>query len=464
MKNAIYYITGIVVLVAASSLLGLTTKQLAAVAGFSSIFFGAIFFWQYRLAFAFFGVGILLATGLIDVAHVVEFAGLDIVLFLIGMMIVVGFLEEKQFFEHLIDRLIVLVGMDGRRLMTVMLVASFLSAALVDEVTSILFMAAAMLNITSKYKLNPVPFLIMVVFATNVGSSATVVGNPVGVIIAMRSGLGFAEFLRWASPISIVVLIATIMLFFFYYSKAIGHLHTALRSDAGERKSRGEALSAKEPVTRGVLVSGLLFACVIIGLVLHSHVEHLLGLEKNTMLLGTALLGAAAALLLSRENARVIVEKRVDWWTLAFFLFLFASVGTLKFQGITSVIAQRIIGAAGDNIPLLVAICAWTSGALTSVMDNVLAVAAFVPIIKDIGAMGIPTFPLWWSVLFGSTLLGNLTIIGSTANIVAVGVMERRKLGAVGFLEWLKVGIVVAIPQLLIAHMLILAQLRWMVK
>ena len=457
MKTAIYYFAGIIILVAASSLLGLTTKQLTAIAGFSSIFFGAIFFWQYRLAFAFFGVGILLATGLLDIAHVIEFAGLDIVLFLIGMMIVVGFLEEKQFFEYLINRLIILVGMNGRRLMMLMLVASFLSAALVDEVTSILFMAAAMLNITSKYKLNPVPFIIMIVFATNVGSSATVVGNPIGVIIAMRSGLTFMDFLRWASPISLVVLAATIVLFFLYYSKVIGQLHTALKSDAGKEITDG-------PVPQGVLISGILFACVVAGLVLHAHVEHLLGLEKNTMLLGTSLLGASVVLLLARDNARNIVEKRVDWWTLAFFLFLFASVGTLKFQGITGVIAQKIISVAGDNIPLLVAICAWTSGALTAVMDNVLAVASFVPIIKDIGAMGIPTFPLWWSILFGSTLLGNLTIIGSTANIVAVGLMERRKMGLVGFMEWLKVGIVIAIPQLLIAHLLILAQLRWMIK
>ena len=110
------------------------------------------------------------------------------------------------------------------------------------------------------------------------------------------------------------------------------------------------------------------------------------------------------------------------------------------------------------------AICMWTSGALTSVMDNVLAVAVFIPIIKDIGALGINILPLWWSILFGSTLLGNLTIIGSTANIVAAGLLERRKMGQLDFLEWLKAGIVIAIPGLLIAHLLLLAQLKWMIK
>ena len=219
MKSGIFYILGIIVTVAASSLLGLSTTQLAAVAGFSSIFFGAIFFWQSRLTFAFFGVAFLLAAGLTNVQHVVEFAGLDIVLFLIGMMIVVGYLEEKSFFEHLINKLIGLVGMDGRRLMILLLIMAAVSAALIDEVTSVLFMAAAVLSIASRHKLNPVPFLIMVVFATNIGSSATVVGNPVGVIIALRSGLTFIDFLRWAAPISLAVLLMTIILFFIYYLK-----------------------------------------------------------------------------------------------------------------------------------------------------------------------------------------------------------------------------------------------------
>ncbi|MDP3804712.1 MAG: SLC13 family permease [Candidatus Omnitrophota bacterium] len=463
MKNAFWYAAGIAALVFASSFLGLSSRQLMAVAGFSSIFFGAIFFWQYRLAFAFLGVAFLLTTGLLDVPHVVEFASLDIILFLISMMIIVGFLEEKQFFEHLVNKLITLVGMHGRKLLVLMLVASSVSAALVDEVTSVLFMAAAMLNIVSRYKLNPVPFIIMVVFATNIGSSATVVGNPVGVIIALRSGLGFMDFIRWAAPISFITLIAAIMLLFIYYRKDIDRLHLAMDKHKKDI-STGILMPEKAATPKSVHISGAIFAFVILGLVFHVQIEHFFGLAKNTMLLGMAMIGAAIVLLIGKNEARNIVEKRVDWWTLCFFLFLFASVGTLKYQGITTVLAEKIIQTAGNNIPLLMGICVWTSGALTSVMDNVLAVATFVPIIKDIGAMGVNVFPLWWSVLFGSTLLGNLTIIGSTANIVAVGVMEKRKAGQVGFLEWLKVGIVVAIPTLLIAHLLLLAQLRWMPK
>jgi len=404
-----------------------------------------------------------LAAGLTNVQNVVEFAGLDIVLFLISMMIIVGYLEEKSFFEHFINKMINMVGMDGRRLVILMLIMSTVSAALIDEVTSILFMAAAMINIASRHKLNPVPFLIMTVFATNIGSSATVVGNPIGVIIALRSGLTFADFLRWAAPISMAVLLLTIILFFLYYGKPIRQLHEALQTHKHEPRLFQEPGSEKR-FHHGIMVSGILFASVVIGLVLHAHVEKFLGLEKNTMLLGTALAGGAVALLLSRDEARNIIEKKIDWWTLCFFLFLFASVGTLKYQGITGVLAQKIAATAGNNIPFLMGICVWASGILTAVMDNVLAVSTFVPIIKDIGAMGISTFPLWWSILFGSTLLGNLTIIGSTANIVAVGIMEKRKLGTISFMEWLKVGVAIAIPELILAHLLLLAQLKYMPK
>lgn len=458
MKNLFFYAVGLVLTVFAASFLGLNTKQLIAVGGFSAIFFGAIFFWQYRLAFALFGVGILLVANLVDVPHVIEFANVDIVLFLIGMMIIIGFLEERQFFEHLVNKLISLMGMDGRLLVIVMLFASGISAALVDEVTSILFMITAMLNITNRYRLSPVPFIIMIVFATNIGSSATVIGNPIGIIIALRSGLGFMDFLRWATPISFIVLVVTMILFFIYYSNPIRQLHEAMQAHKREKAIK-EAIPEKAVMPKDALISGIIFACVIAGLVFHSQIEHLFGLVKNTMLLGTSIIGAATVLIVGRKQAREIVEKKVDWWTLTFFLFLFASVGTLAYQGITTAIANNIVRAAGNNLPLLMGICVWTSGALTAVMDNVLAVATFIPIIKDIGAMGINITPLWWSILFGGTLLGNLTIIGSTANIVAVGHLERCKACQISFLDWLKVGVAIAIPGLALAHLLLFLQL-----
>lgn len=301
----------------------------------------------------------------------------------------------------------------------------------------------------------------MLVFTTNIGSSATVVGNPVGVIIALRSGLTFLDFIRWATPISIVGLLLAIPICLKIFAKDIRALKEVLAGTRG--KEQLEHIVEAEHVTKkGIRVAGWLFGLVILGLVLHHPLEEVLHLARNTMLLGVALLGAGVALGISGEGARELMEKRVDWWTLAFFLMLFASVGTLKQTGVTTVIAERLIEVSQGNMPLLVSVFLWSSGALTAVMDNVLAVATYVPIITDVAEAGLQTFPLWWATLFGCTFLGNLTLIGSTANIVAVGLMERRKLGEITFAQWLKPGAMVAIPTLLVANLLLLAQLPLM--
>jgi Na+/H+ antiporter NhaD/arsenite permease-like protein len=442
--------------------LGLSWPQTLAVGGFCIILFGAIFFWKYRLAFACFGITLLLGAGLLDVPHLVEFAGLDIILFLIAMMTVIGFLEEQHFFEYVIDRLLLVVGPHPKKLMVVMMIMAAVSAALVDEVTSILFMVSAMLNLISRAKVKPLPFILMLVLPTNIGSSATVVGNPVGVIIALRSGLTFGDFLRWATPISAVCLAVTIPILLKLFAKDIAGLKSTLTGRKGEQKLEQMVHEEARAAKRGVTVSGWLFGGTILGLLLHHPLERWLHLPPNTMLIGVALLGAGAALAISGDKARVLIEKRVDWWTLLFFLLLFSSVGTLKQSGVTAVVAQRLIELAGGDLPVLTTLFAWSSWVLTSIMDNVLAVATFVPIVSDVGDAGLKTFPLWWAMLFGGTLGGNATLIGSTANIVAAGVLERRDMGTITFGQWLKPGMLVAIVTMVLATVLLLAQLSIM--
>jgi len=460
-RDWLWYLAGIVLTPLLLAQLGLTSAQTLAIGGFCVVLYGAIFFWRQRLAFACFGIAGLLAAGLLDVPHFVEFAGLDIIAFLLAMMMVIGFMEEKLFFERLIERLLKFVGPHPKRIMTAMMVIAAVSAALVDEVTSILFITAAMLNLIGRAKINPIPFIMMLVFTTNIGSSATVVGNPVGVIIALRSGLTFLDFLRWATPISVLCLAIAIPICLKLFAKDIEALKGVLTGKRGEEHIE-HVVADERLAKKGVRQSGWLFGSVVAGLVLHHPLEHWLHLPANTMLLDVALLGAGAALIMSGEQARQLVEKRVDWWTLTFFLFLFASVGTLKQTGVTSVLAQRIVTISGGHPGVLTTLFAWGSGILTAVMDNVLAVATFVPIVSDVARAGLNPFPLWWAMLFGSTLFGNLTLIGSTANIVAAGVLERRKLTEMTFVQWIKPGALVAIPTLLLANLLLLAQLSLM--
>ena len=427
----------------------LTPSQIAATLIFLTIIGGTLTYWARRLSFAFIEIAVLLALRLLDIPHLIEYAGLDIILFLVGMMTVIGFLEERRFFEHVIEELINRVGTSAKRIVAVLLLASFLSAALVDEVTSVLFMLSALLHLTSKHKVNPVPFVMMLVFATNIGSSATVVGNPIGVMIALRAGLTFEDFLRWAFPLALLCVLVTIPLCLWMFRGPVRELDERLREH--HTKHHPEAVEVT-PINRAALhTCWWFFGLTVAGLILHAQVEQWMGLEKNTMLLGTALIAAGVALWLDRDNARELIEKRVDWWTLAFFILLFASVGTLKMTGVTAELANWVMRVAQGRLGILLALITGASSLLTAFLDNVLAVATFIPVMADLAHAGIHTTPLWWGLLFGGTLFGNMTIIGSTANIVAIGLLERKKLGGISFMTWLWPGLVISAVTLAIA-------------
>ncbi len=436
-----------------------TKGQIISTLIFLSILLGTLFYWKFRLAFAFSGIAILLATNLLDIPHVIEFAGLDIILFLVGMMTIVGFLEENHFFEFMVAKIVDKIGEKPYVLFGALMALSSFFAALVDEVTSILFMMSTTFHITKRYKVNPVPFLLMIVFATNIGSSATAVGNPIGVMIALRAKLTFLDFLRWAAPISVVALAVTILLCFLLFRKDFENLKRQMA------KTKGEELHELRHVAftkAGIRTSWVLFLATITCLVLHHPIEEWLGLSKNTMLVGTALFFGAVSIFLKADEAREFFMRRVDWWTLSFFLALFASVGTLKYTGVTEQIARGMIHVAGGGAPFLLNIFTAAICLLTGLMDNVLAVATFIPILSDIEKIGVYIYPFWWAMLFGGTMYGNLTVVGSTANIVAMGMLEKESGGHIKFMEWMKPGFIVSTATILVAMMLLYAQIPFM--
>ena len=449
------------------SFAGLNAEQIASVTIFASLIVGTLLFWRFRLAFALVGIAAMLGLGLLDTDTMIEFAGFDMILFLVGMMIVVGFLEEKKFFEHLLGKIMKGVGNNPVKLVVVLMLMSALFAALVDEVTSILFMTATVLHLTGKLRISAIPLVMMTVFATNIGSSATVVGNPVGVLIAMRAELTFMEFLRWATPISVAGLAVAIPLSLLYFRKYISKMGEALRMQKSEdlldedviaSSSKGEVSVQKEKFR----IPWIIFIGTIAALVAHSPMEEVLGLEKNVLLPGVAFAAAGIVLFLNHNKAREMVEKRVDWWTLAFFIFLFASVGTMKMLGVTTVLAEGMYDLSGNDETNLYFLFVPVTSILSALMDNVLAVATFIPVVHEFGDMGVDNYPFWWGMLFSGTFFGNLTLIGSTANIVAIGMLERRKRGNITLKEWIKPGAVISIPTMVLAAMLVYLQMPLM--
>ena len=439
-------------LVALGVAVRLTPPQILAVTIFSSFILGTLFYWPCRLAFALIGMTLLLAGRVIDIPHLIEFANMDIILFLIGMMIVIGFLEERRFFEVVMERLLAAIGPRPRLLLAAMMGLAMLSAALVDEVTSILFMTTLMLHLTTRCKVAPLPFVMLMVFATNIGSSATVVGNPIGVLIALRAGLTFTDFLRWATPISLATLALIIPIGFCYFRRPIAALADGLAH------AHGQAIAVEQVPAKEFRLALTLFLVTITALIAHHALEEWLRLEHNTLLLGIPFLMAGIALLLEGENARRLFEKRVDWWTLAFFILLFASVGTLRYVGVTDRIAAGLTAVAGHHTIGMLALIMVVAAVLTALLDNILVVATFVPILYDLGTAGLTLAPLWWGLLFAGTLGGNATMIGSTANIVAIGVLERHG-ETLRFADWLKPGLIITIPTLLLAFLLLVLQL-----
>jgi len=436
-KKAIIYI---IALIAAASLflyLGLTIKQAIASVLVLALVLGTVLFWEIRLSFAMVGVSVLLASGLLSTHKFIEFSALDIIAFLAGMMILVGYLEKNAFFEFLVSKMLALIGGGGKRIVIMILVMSAVFAALVDEVTSILFMLSIVLHLTAKLRVNPIPFVIMTVFATNIGSSATAVGNPVGVMIALNAGLTFSDFLAHASPVSAACLLVGMAVSYLCFRKDIDEFaEKARKMDLSELVDVHEA-------GKSTTLSAAIFFGVLALLILHAQIEYALGLEKNAMLLGTALGAAGLILILEAGNARHFVETKVDWWTLFFFMMLFASVGALEESGVMDLAAGWFLQEFGGSRVAAMAGIMGISGILSAMLDNVLAVAVFVPLVDGLMETAVGGDHLWWSLLFGATLFGNLTLIGSTANIVALGLIEKRGLPRISFLQWFSAGAII---------------------
>ncbi|MEM3032023.1 MAG: SLC13 family permease [Nitrososphaerota archaeon] len=457
MNKAVKYGIILAGVAALAYFLGLNPTQAASLMVLGGMIGATLMFWRFRLVFAFFALAFMLGTDLLEISLLIEFAHLDTIMFLASMMVIVGYLEDARFFEVLVDRLLERIGRRPVVLVAFFMAMSALLAALVDEVTSILIMVAILLDFTSRYNLNPVRFIILSIFATNIGSSATVVGNPVGVMIAFRAGLGFADFLRWATPISIVALLLCIVLSILVFRKDLKMLAKTMETQAVAAvatDNNKDQTSTRKPA--------LVFIATIAGLVFHTPLEQFLGLGKNSMLLGVPFFFSGIVLLMERERARELVERRIDWWTLLFFMIFFASVGTLNHTGATKEFADLIFHQVGGDVFSLMILVMVVGGLMSAFMDNVLSVATWIPIIQTLGEIGINNFPLWWAMLFGGTFWGNLTIIGSTANIVAVGMLERRERIHITLRQWIGVGAAITLPTVALALLLLYLQLPLM--
>jgi len=429
--------------------IGLEMHQCVAVGVFLAIILGTLFFWTFRLAIAFIGVAVLIFTKSLNIPQFVESSALPVILFLAGMMIIVGALRDLGFFTWVVQVIVSMPRITGIKFIVAVSVTSALLACAVDEVTSIIFISALVFQVCDRLKLNPMPYIIICVLCTNVGSAGTMLGNPVGIYIGTQAGLAFQDFIVWAFPVMLVALAVTVIVTVLWYRSELRLFDERLR----ERLSRNLSLAPRVEVPYR---SGLILLTLTIAFIASHHpLEKALGLSPNSILLIAPLVCSGIIMILKRERARHYVEAEVDWWTLLFFMLLFAIAGTLEHTGVTEFAAHKLAQGFGRSVTVLVPVIMATTAIGSAFVDNVIFVAAFSPVIKELGKE-VTAMPLWWALLFGACFGGNITMIGSTANIVALGLLEKHSRTSVQFFQWFKIGAASALVACLVAWVLLM--------
>jgi len=428
---------------------GLSPHQAIVASIFCISILGVLLYWELRLSFVFLGAGVMLLTRSIDLENLIKFASLDVILFLIGTMILVGMLNDAGFFYWIITRLIRIKNITGEKLFILIMLLSGLLSGLMGEVASIIIMSKIILDICHLIDIDPVPLIMASVLATNIGSSGTLLGNPVGILIAARAHLSFEDFMKNAFPTTVIVLFVTLIILSLWYRKTIKKMTEKLKP-LKENYLFMSLITISTDIKTKISIG--IFVLMLTSIFFHHRIEVIFGLEENSILMITPIVFAGIALLYRRDRMRHYVEREVEWTSVLFFLFLFALAGVIKYSGISDVIARGLIGKFSHPANLLSAVLIYSSGFLSAILDNTVVVATYIPIVQSLGNLDININPLWWAVLFGACYGGNVTIIGSTANIIAMDILEKSRGVKIGFYPWLKVGLVVGIATTTVAY------------
>jgi Na+/H+ antiporter NhaD/arsenite permease-like protein len=300
-------------------------------------------------------------------------------------------------------------------------------SALLDNVTTVLLTVPITFSITSQLKIDVKPFLISQILASNIGGTATLIGDPPNIMIGSAVGLDFMAFISNLTGISIIIFIVTMAALVLIYRKG---LHTT-----PELQAQIMNLNEKKQISRPDLLKKCLFvlAITITLFVLHG----ILHLETAT----AALTGAGLLLLISCTRDEGIITKvlsKVEWTAIFFFAGLFVLVGALVETGVINDLAVEAMKLTNGNLEATAMLILWMSAIASAFVDNIPFVATMIPLIKDMGALGLTNLdPLWWSLALGACLGGNGTLIGASANVVVASMAAQRgrQISFIGFMK-----------------------------
>lgn len=401
-----------------------------------SVFVGAYVFiateWVHRVVVALVGAGLMFLFHIVDASDAFssEELGVDwnVIFLLFGMMIIVGVLRHTGVFEYLAIWSAKRARGRPFRVMTLLMLITAVASALLDNVTTILLVAPVTVLIAERLELSPVPFLIAEVMASNIGGTATLVGDPPNIIIGSEAGLSYLDFLVNLGPLVLILLVAFVFLARWLFRDTF--------EDRPERAAEIMALDERDALVGGTLLPK---ALAVLGVVTLAFVlQGVLQYEPSVV----ALLGAGVLLLIARGETQAYLRE-VDLPTLVFFMGLFVMVGALAKVGVIEYLAERVIDATDGRLLVAALLLLLVSVVLSAVVDNVPYVATVAPIVVAL-ARAIPgdATVLWWALAIGADLGGNATSIGASANVVMLGVADRSG-HRIRFVEFLRYGVIV---------------------
>jgi Na+/H+ antiporter NhaD/arsenite permease-like protein len=398
--------------------------------------------WTHKLLAALGGAGVLLALGVTDSEHAFYSpeTGIDwdVVFLLLGMMVIVGILRRTGVFEFIAIWAAKRAKGSPLRVMILLTLITATASAFLDNVTTVLLIAPVTLLVCDRLGIDPVPFLIAEVMASNIGGAATLIGDPPNIIIASRSGLTFNDFLMHMTPLVVIELIV--------FTLVLPRLFKGSFTVDPDRVDGVLRLNEREAIEdRSLLIKcGAVLLLVFVGFIGHSALH----IAPSVV----ALLGAGVLVLISKVQTRNYMGA-VEWQTLLFFAGLFVMVGALVKTGVIGHLA-RWIGSATEGHPLLtVMLILVVSGILSGIIDNIPYVATMSPVVLELGkglADPAHTDALWWALAIGADFGGNATAVGASANVVVIGLALRAG-HPISFWDFTRKGVVITAITLAVA-------------
>ena len=385
-----------------------------------------------RIAIVLFGAALMLAIGASDFekAFYSHDTGIDwnVIFLLLGMMIIVSIIHRTGLFEYLAIKAAQFSKGDPKKSLVYLAILTAVASAMLDNVTTILLAIPMTFVVCKKLSVTPVPFILVQVFASNIGGAATLIGDPPNIIIASKAGLSFNWFLTHMLPLVVVVLIVMLPIWVFMFRNSL--VNSPAEKQAIMKLDANQFLQDTKLLKKSLLVLTL----VLIAFALHT-VTHM---EPAVI----ALFGAGVLVAISGLKPKDYLPE-VEWSTLVFFMGLFIMVGALVNVGALAKFAEFLKDQFGGNLATASYSILGISAVLSGIVDNIPYVASMVPVVSELNAAIGAANPnaLWTALAFGADFGGNATIIGASANVVAIGLAKRQGI-EISFWQFAKYGII----------------------